>query len=64
MRMRGRWFAFAGTRKSGRSLCCTQPISCVSRRRKKLAWQDLRMLEKEIDRLQLFAKGGSERDGT
>ena len=36
---------------------------------KKLAWQDLRMLGQEINRLRLFAKGhggkgNGERDGT
>ena len=65
MRMRGRWFAFpAGTTKI-RALAMLHPAFLLRQpAHKKQAWQDLRMLAKEINRLQLFAEGNGERDGT
>jgi uracil-DNA glycosylase len=64
MRMRGRWFAFAGNPEI-RAFAMLHPAYLLRQpAHKKLAWQDLRMLEKEINRLQLFAKGGGERGGT
>jgi DNA polymerase len=64
MRMRGRWFAFAGNPEI-RAFAMLHPAYLLRQpAHKKLAWQDLRMLEKEINRLQLFAKGSGERDGT
>jgi uracil-DNA glycosylase len=64
MRMRGRWFAFAGNTEI-RAFAMLHPAYLLRQpAHKKLAWQDLRMLEKEINRLRLFAKGNGERDGT
>jgi uracil-DNA glycosylase family 4 len=64
MRMRGRWFAFAGNTEI-RAFAMLHPAYLLRQpAQKKLAWQDLRMLQKEINRLQLFAKGNGERDGT
>jgi uracil-DNA glycosylase len=64
MRMRGRWFAFAGNPEI-RAFAMLHPAYLLRQpAHKKLAWQDLRMLEKEINRLQLFAKGYGERDET
>ncbi|MGA7385020.1 MAG: uracil-DNA glycosylase [Methylocella sp.] len=69
MRMRGRWFAFAGNTEI-RALAMLHPAYLLRQpAQKTLAWQDLRMLDKEINRLQLFAKGhgakgNGERDGT
>jgi uracil-DNA glycosylase len=70
MRMRGRWFAYAVGGKEIRALAMLHPAYLLRQpAHKKLAWQDLRMLGKEINRLQLFAKGNGgkgngERDGT
>jgi uracil-DNA glycosylase len=70
MRMRGRWFAYAMGGKEIRALAMLHPAYLLRQpAQKKLAWQDLRMLGKEIDRLRLFAKGNGgkgngERDGT
>ena len=64
MRMRGRWFAFAGNPEI-RALAMLHPAYLLRQpAQKQLAWQDLRTLAKEINRLQLFAKGDGERDGT
>jgi uracil-DNA glycosylase len=55
MRMRGRWFAFAGNPEI-RAFAMLHPAYLLRQpAQKKLAWQDLRMLDKEINRLQLFA---------
>jgi uracil-DNA glycosylase len=65
MRMRGRWFTYAVGGKEIRALAMLHPAYLLRQpAQKKLAWQDLRMLGKEIDSLQLFAKGNGERDGT
>jgi len=65
MRMRGRWFAFPAGNTEIPALAMLHPAYLLRQpAQKKLAWQDLRMLGKEISRLQLLAKGNGERDGT
>jgi uracil-DNA glycosylase len=65
MRMRGRWFAYPAGGKEIQAIAMLHPAYLLRQpAQKKLAWQDLRMLGKEIDRLQLFSKGNGERDGT
>ncbi len=65
MRMRGRWFAYPAAYTEIRALAMLHPAFLLRQpAHKKLAWQDLRMLAKEINRLHLFAKGNGERDGT
>ena len=70
MRMRGRWVSYAAGGTEIRALAMLHPAYLLRQpAQKKLAWQDLRMLGKEITRLQLFAKdngakGNGERDGT
>jgi uracil-DNA glycosylase len=65
MRMRGRWFAFPAGNTEIRALAMLHPAYLLRQpAQKKLAWQDLRTLAKEINRLQLFAKENGERDGT
>ena len=65
MRLRGRWFAYSAGDTEIRALAMLHPAFLLRQpTHKKLAWQDLRMLDKEISRLQLFAKGIGERDGT
>jgi uracil-DNA glycosylase len=70
MRMRGRWFAYPVGGKEIRALAMLHPAYLLRQpAQKKLAWQDLRMLGKEINRLQLFSKENGaqengERDGT
>ncbi len=65
MRMRGRWFAYAVGGREIQAIAMLHPAYLLRQpAHKRLAWQDLRMLGKEIDRLQLFAKGNGERDGT
>jgi uracil-DNA glycosylase family 4 len=65
MRMRGRWFAYPVGNAEIRALAMLHPAYLLRQpAQKKLAWQDLRMLCKEINSLQLFAKGNGERDGT
>jgi uracil-DNA glycosylase family 4 len=65
MRMRGRWLAYSAGDTEIRALAMLHPAFLLRQpAHKKLAWQDLRMLNKEINRLQLFAKGIGERDGT
>jgi uracil-DNA glycosylase len=64
MRMRGRWVSYAAGTEI-RALAMLHPAYLLRQpAQKKLAWQDLRTLGKEINRLQLFAKGDGERDGT
>jgi uracil-DNA glycosylase family 4 len=70
MRMRGRWFAYPVGGKEIRAIAMLHPAYLLRQpAQKKLAWQDLRMLGQEINRLRLFAKGNGgqgngERDGT
>jgi uracil-DNA glycosylase family 4 len=65
MRLRGRWFAYSAGNTEIRALAMLHPAFLLRQpAHKKLAWQDLRMIDKEINRLQLFAKGIGERDGT
>jgi uracil-DNA glycosylase len=65
MRMRGRWFAYPVGNAEIRALAMLHPAYLLRQpAQKKLAWQDLRMLGKEINSLQLFTKGNGERDGT
>jgi uracil-DNA glycosylase family 4 len=65
MRLRGRWFAYSAGNTEIRALAMLHPAFLLRQSaQKKLAWQDLRTLAKEINRLQLFAKGIGERDGT
>jgi uracil-DNA glycosylase len=70
MRMRGRWFAYPVGGKEIQAIAMLHPAYLLRQpAQKKLAWQDLRMLGKEINRLQLFSKGhggkgNGERDGT
>ncbi|MGH6830392.1 MAG: uracil-DNA glycosylase [Methylocella sp.] len=56
MRMRGRWFAFPAATADIRALAMLHPAYLLRQpAQKKLAWQDLRTLGKEINRLQLLA---------
>ncbi|MGB6175510.1 MAG: uracil-DNA glycosylase, partial [Methylocella sp.] len=56
MRMRGRWFAYAAGGKEIPALAMLHPAYLLRQpAQKKLAWQDLRMLGKEIARLRLVA---------
>ena len=70
MRMRGRWFAYPAGGKEIQAIAMLHPAYLLRQpAQKKLAWQDLRMLGEEINRLQLFskengAKENGERDGT
>ncbi|MGH6812848.1 MAG: uracil-DNA glycosylase [Methylocella sp.] len=65
IRMRGRWFAYLAGNTEIRALAMLHPAFLLRQpAQKKLAWQDLRMLAKEINRLQLFSKVNGERDGT
>src|SRR3984893_12388150 len=70
MRMRGRWFTYAVGGKEIQAIAMLHPAYLLRQpAQKKLAWQDLRMLGQEINRLRLFAKGhggkgNGERDGT
>ena len=65
MRMRGRWFAYSAGNTEIRALAMLHPAYLLRQpAQKKLAWQDLRMFAKEVNRLQLFSKVNGERDGT
>jgi DNA polymerase len=65
MRLRGRWLTYTAAGKEIRAIAMLHPAYLLRQpAQKKLAWQDLRMLAKEINRLQLFAKANGERDGT
>jgi uracil-DNA glycosylase len=65
MRMRGRWFTYLGGGKEIRALAMLHPAYLLRQpAQKKLAWQDLRLLAKEISGLALFSKVIGERDGT
>jgi uracil-DNA glycosylase family 4 len=65
MRMRGRWFSYAVGGKEIQAIAMLHPAYLLRQpAQKKLAWQDLRMLDKEINRLGLFPKVNGERDGT
>ncbi len=64
MRMRGRWFAYPAGGKEIQAIAMLHPAYLLRQpAQKKLAWQDLRMLGKEINRLQLFAKDNAEENG-
>ncbi|QBR72611.1 uracil-DNA glycosylase [Beijerinckiaceae bacterium] len=53
MRMRGRWFSYMMGTKEIRAIAMLHPAYLLRQPgQKKLAWQDLRMLAKEIERLQ------------
>jgi uracil-DNA glycosylase len=55
MRMRGRWFAYSTSTTEIRALAMLHPAFLLRQpAHKQLAWQDLRMLDKEINRLQLL----------
>jgi uracil-DNA glycosylase len=57
MRMRGRWFIYTAGEKDIRAIAMLHPAYLLRQpAQKKLAWQDLRMLAKEIKRLQLFGR--------
>jgi uracil-DNA glycosylase len=60
--------AVAGSARGGKeiqALALLHPAYLLRQpAQKKLAWQDLRMLDKEINRLGLFPKVNGERDGT
>ncbi|MGH6834962.1 MAG: uracil-DNA glycosylase [Methylocella sp.] len=65
MRMRGRWFAYPAGNTEIRALAMLHPAFLLRQpAHKQLAWHDLRMLDKEINRLRLFFKVNGERDGT
>jgi uracil-DNA glycosylase len=65
MHLRGRWFAYSTGNTEIRALAMLHPAFLLRQpAHKKLAWQDLRTLAKEINSLQLFAQGIGERDGT
>ncbi|HUI20731.1 MAG TPA: uracil-DNA glycosylase [Methylocella sp.] len=56
MRMRGRWFTYMAGERPIRAIAMLHPAYLLRQpAHKKLAWQDLRMLAKEIGRLHLFA---------
>jgi uracil-DNA glycosylase len=64
MRMRGRWLTYSTAAKEIRALAMLHPAYLLRQpSQKKLAWHDLRLLAKEIDRLRLFSKVNGERDG-
>ena len=65
MRMRGRWFTYRAGDKDIRAIAMLHPAYLLRQpAQKKLAWQDLRLLAKEINRLQIFMKANGEKDGT
>jgi uracil-DNA glycosylase len=64
MRLRGRWLPYLTEENEIRALAMLHPAYLLRQPgQKKLAWQDLRMLSKEINRLQTTKENG-ERDGT
>jgi uracil-DNA glycosylase len=65
MRMRGRWLVYPTAKKGIRALAMLHPAYLLRQpAQKKLAWQDLRLLAKELISLGLFPKVNGERDGT
>ena len=57
MRMRGRWLIYTAGEKDIQAIAMLHPAYLLRQpAQKKLAWQDLRMLAKEIKRLQLFGR--------
>ena len=65
MRMRGRWFTYREGDKDIRAIAMLHPAYLLRQpAQKKLAWQDLLLLTKEINRLQIFMKANGEQDGT
>ncbi|HET6378377.1 MAG TPA: uracil-DNA glycosylase [Methylocella sp.] len=56
MRLRGRWFAYPVGSKQIRALAMLHPAYLLRQpAQKRLAWQDLRLLAKEIEKLRLFS---------
>ena len=65
MRMRGRWFAYAVGGKEIRAIAMLHPAYLLRQpAQKRLAWQDLRVLAKEIGSLGVFSEVNTERDGS
>lgn len=65
LRMRGRWCSYLCGAKEIRAIAMLHPAYLLRQpAQKRLAWQDLRLLAKEINRLGLFSKVNGERDGT
>jgi uracil-DNA glycosylase len=65
MRMRGRWLTCPTATKEIRALAMLHPAYLLRQpAQKKLAWQDLRLLAKEISCLGFFSETDGERDGT
>ena len=65
MRMRGRWLAYPTALGEIRALAMLHPAYLLRQpAQKRLAWQDLRLLAKEISCLRLFSKVDGEKDGT
>jgi uracil-DNA glycosylase len=64
MRLRGRWFTYRAGDKEIQAIAMLHPAYLLRQPpQKKLAWQDLRMLAKEIHRLQLFAQPFNKENG-
>jgi uracil-DNA glycosylase len=65
MRMRGRWLVYPTANKEIRALAMLHPAYLLRQpAQKKLAWQDLRLLAKELLSLGLCSKVGGESGGT
>jgi uracil-DNA glycosylase len=65
MRMRGRWLAYPTAKGEIRALAMLHPAYLLRQpAQKRLAWQDLRVLAKEIGSLGLFSEVNTERDGS
>jgi uracil-DNA glycosylase len=65
MRMRGRWLAYPMVNKEIRALAMLHPAYLLRQpAQKKLAWQDLRLLAKELTSLGLCSKVDGESGGT
>jgi uracil-DNA glycosylase family 4 len=62
LRLRGRWFTYPCGGKEIRAIAMLHPAYLLRQpAQKKLAWHDLRLLAKEISRLQLFSEAGDEK---
>ncbi len=60
LRMRGRWLSYTGDGMEVQALATLHPAYLLRQpSQKKLAWQDLRTLAKEIGRLRLFAESNA-----
>ncbi len=65
MRMRGRWFTYRVDGKDIRALAMLHPAYLLRQpAQKKLAWQDLRILAREIKILRLFSEVDGEKERT